>query len=375
MRQSVKAHNRGHQPHMFAVLETANSPEEEFLILVQDSDAEPSIKFEFRTLVVFEEFEAVLGIVCPRSMTTAMRHSSLQVKRGRLGNKKAETLLILNRLPLGFLDTPGPVLKGTLKAVGRALAELNYSGRAHNLHWWMSLEFAMKGWIRRSSMEALAIELHCTAPQFHENIVQEDGLLFWRDYLDRTIQKLEDQLESPRNRNPFLDRLVATSIASFLGIREPGVCAALIKDFARRHNCQIVDDVQMLSCNLPSRFVSEMSAQEEAVAGEVVALFTDGEGVSRHTLEQRFPSHLHVIANLFLSGRIVASPEGYIFTREQLIEYRDKLAATGENLSNLPVRVIKDVTGLGRKAAESLQSLFAELFRNGFNHPPREQHA
>ena len=360
---------------MIAVLDTTHPPEDEYLILVQDSEAEPSVKFEFRSLVYFEDHGAVLGIVSPRSMTTAMRYTSLQVKRGRLGNKQSETLLILNRLPLGFLDTPGPVLKGTLKSVGRALAEIRYSGRPHTLHWWMAYEFAMKGWIRCSSVKSLAAELQCTEPQFTDSIVRQDGLLIWREYLDRTLQRLEDQLESPKNRNPFLDRLVANSIANFLGIRDPGVTAALINSFAQRYNCELVDDVQMLSCNLPSRFVSEMSADDDAVAAEVVALFAGGEGVSRHQLEQRFPSHLHVIANLFLSGRLVASPEGYIFTREQLMEYRDKLSAIGEDLSNLSVRVIKDETGLGRKAAECLQSLFADLFRNGLHHPPREQQA
>lgn len=360
---------------MFAVLDTANPPEDEYLILVQDSDVEPSVKFEFRSLVVFEEFGAVLGIISPKSQTTALRHSSIQVKRGRLGNKKAETLLVLNRLPLGFLEVPGPVLKGTLKAVGRALADINYTGRAHNLHWWMALEFALKGWVRTASLESLAVEMQCSPPQYNDNIVVEDGLLFWKEYLDRMLGKLEEQLESPKNRNPFFDRLVAATVMSFLGVREPAVCAALIRNFAQRHGCDMHADVQMPSCDLPRRFISELSPEDAAIGEEVVALFADDEGISRGSLEQRFPSHMHVIANLFLSGRLVASPEGYIFTREQLLIFREKLSALGEDLANLSVRVIKDETGLGRKAAENLQSLFAELFRNGICHSPQEQSA
>jgi hypothetical protein len=375
-RHSVKAHNRGHLPHMFAVLDTDNPPEDEFLILVQDTDVEPSVKFEFRSLVVFEEYAAVLGIVSPKSQTTAVRHSSIQVKRGRLGNKKAETLLILNRLPLGFLEVPGPVLKGTLKAVGRALADLEYTGRAHNLHWWMALEFALKGWVRTASLQSLAVELQCSPPRYNDNIVEEDGLLLWKEYLERMLAKLDEQLESPKNRNPFFDRLVAATITSFLGVREPGVCAALIRNFASRHGCRTVPDVQMLSCDLPSRFVSEMSAEDAAIGEEILARFAEDEGISRSSLEQRFPSHLHVIANLFLSGRLVSSPEGYIFTREQLLGFKDKLSTPGADLAHLSVRLIKDETGLGRKAAENLQSLFAELFRNGLCHDePQEQRA
>ncbi len=374
-RNSVKAHNRGHLPHMFAVLQTANPPVDDCLILVQDSDAEPSNKFEFRSLVNFEERDAVLGILSPRSQSSALRHSSIQVKRGRLGGKKAETLLILNRLPIGFLDSPGPVLKGFLKSVGRALDDIRLSGKAHNLHWWLALELALKGWVRRSSVVSVAEELDYRVPEFSEDIIADDGLYIWQEYLDRTINSLEEQLSSPKNRNPFNDRLVVTTITNLLGIRDPGICAVLIRSFARRHECEVHDDVLAPACPLPSRFISELSPEDAAVGEEVVALYDDNEGISRHALEQRYPSQLHVIANLFLSGRLVASPEGFIFTREQLIRYRDILLDAGEDLARASVREIKDRTQLGRRAAESLQSLFAELFRDGLIQPRREHHA
>ncbi|MCB1220078.1 MAG: hypothetical protein H7A35_12875 [Planctomycetales bacterium] len=374
-RRSIKAHSRGHQPHMFAVLETDHAPVDESVLLVQDSETEPSNKFEFRSLVEFEERKAVLGTIAPRAQSSALRHSSIQVKRGRLGNKAAETLLILNRLPVGLLENPGPVLKGMLKSVGRALDQINCNGRPHNLHWWLAIELAMKGWVRRQSVESLAAELDCNVPTFGPGIIPADGLYIWTEYLDRTIDQLEQQLESPKNRNPFNDRLVATTIANLLGIRDPGICAVLIGSFAQRHNCEVLPDVQVLSCNLPTRFVSELDDEDRAIGDEIVALFENGEGVSRHSLEQKYPSSMHVIANLFLCGKLVASPEGFIFTREQLIRYRDILLAAGEDLSRPSVRVIKDECGLGRRAAESLQGLFADLFRDGYTLPPQEHGA
>ncbi|MCB1218542.1 hypothetical protein KDL44_14250 [bacterium] len=371
-RRSVKAHSRGHQPHMFAVLETDHPPAEEFVILVQDSDAEPSNKYEFRSLVTFEERQAVLGVISPRSQSSALRHSSIQVKRGRLGSKPAETLLILNRLQHGFLDNPGPVLKGTLRSVGRALDQIRCSGRPHNLHWWLAMELAMKGWVRRSSVSGLAEDLGLPVPEFGSEVIPADGLYIWTEFLDRTLDDLEKQLDAPRNRNPFNDRLVATTITNLLGIRDPGISAVLIGRFAQRHNCEVLPDVQVLSCSLPGRFVSELSPEDEATGQEIVSLYDAGEGVTRHALEQKYPSQLNVIANLFLSGRLVASPEGFIFTREQLISYRDSLIAAGEDLAHPSVRAIKDELGLGRKAAEALQGLFADLFRDGFIPPQLE---
>ena len=371
-RRSVKAHSRGHQPHMFAVLETRNPPADECLILVQDSDAEPSSKFEFRSLAVFDELEAVLGILCPRSHSSALRHSSMKVKRGRLGNKNAEHLLILNRIPVGFLDNPGPVLKGMLKSIERALSQISYSGRAHNLHWWLALELAMKGWVRRASVDNLAAELELSVPQFKDGIIASDGLYVWKEYLERTLDQLEASIQSPKNQNPLADHLVAENISNLLGIRDNGVIGVLIHEFARRHGCIVSDDVVQSSCRLPDSLVPELPESDRLIAEEILNLYDSGEGVSRFALEQKYPSNLNIVARLFLSGKLVASPEGFIFTRTQLLDYRNKLLESGEDLSMLSIRTIKDQTGLGRKAAEALQSLFSELFRDGYEHGNRE---
>lgn len=374
-RKSVKAHSRGHLPVMFAVLETDHPPVDEVIILVQDSDAEPSNKFEFRSLATFEDRNAVLGIIIPKTQSSAMRHSRIQVKRGRLGSKPSETLLVLNRLPVQFNDAPGPVLRGILKSVGRALEAVQHEGRAQNLHWWLAIELAMKGYIRRTSVESVAEELGCRMPSFNGAVKSADGLFIWQEYLDRTVDQLEDALTAEKNANPFRDSLQSCTICNLLDIRDQGLCSVIIDDFANRHGCPLRADVQAVSCELPDEFRTEASDEDRAVAESILASFAAGEGSSRHVLEKEYPSHRHVIARLFDSGKLVASPEGYVFTRKQLMDYRDMLIAAGEDLSRLSVRVVKDTTGLNRKGAESLQTLFAEMFRYGYIQPLQEQGA
>jgi len=280
----------------------------------------------------------------------------IEVHRGRVGGKAAERLLVLEKMTAEMLRWPAVRWQGKLKAAEGMLREWNWHPESFALLWF-ALQLALHDTLAKAELKHAAETFGEKAYGIPAHVVRAGAYLAWGPQLDVMAQALPAQLAQRKTANPLRDELDAKTAARLLGLNQPALADEALERFGKLHKLPIKHDKPGgLRVMLDARFRPALQPGDAAVVAKVEELYQSGEGLPVALLRAKFPSHQHVIHWMLDAGRLVATAEGYIFTRRQLRQYLSKLPASRVQAGTIGVRDIKDILGLQRRAAEALRA-------------------
>ena len=174
---------------------------------------------------------------------------------------------------------------------------------------------------------------------------------------NRCAAQLTEQLSHSKKSNPLLEQVDLPLVMDWLKIKRAEIALVVLKAFAASIDHEIApapaQHVVLAGSGYPKRVATD---EEQEIAAKMLAVFNDGEGSNRPALAKAFPAHQHIISWLFDARKLQTSPDGYVFTSEELDRFTNSLGhAFGAPAPS--VRDIKDKLELGRKKAEQLRSL------------------
>jgi hypothetical protein len=274
--------------------------------------------------------------------------------QGDLGGKRpAERLLIVAPLDAEATEVPAVRLKGLLKAVGRASLDAA-AGQPGLIHWWLGCRLARRGYLARAHWKETWRRLGLERPDLDERIERLGPYLAWREYLERREAELLEAIIGGK-RNPLRTELSTQDVMRLLTLPAPDIAARVLEGFASAQGLRSERQAGELVARLEGDLAPPpLSAEDAALVKRVTASYDGEAGAARAALAKLNPARQHVIHWLFDAGLLVEAPDGYVFTRSQLADYRRRLGREGPELATVSVRELKDLLGLGRRAAEGL---------------------
>lgn len=341
---------------MFGMLKTHKPPTDR-VVLVCQGHTTAGRKLAFSPLVTLEQTKCVFGLVEFQGRASEAAGWSADVWRGRIGSKPPEHLALLQICPRELKEGPKPQFKGTIKAVARAFAELEQGGLDYRHQAWLAVEFALRGYVNKASNPPFG-KLEDLGSALPPDVVVDTGeYLVWNGYIERCVSQVSAKLSHPKKSNPLLSQLSLRQLMALAGISQSELGLAVLTGFAasigKQVDSTLEPSVMLAGTGLPKR---KAGTEEQEDAQRVMARFADGEGATREALGKAFPAKQHVISWLFDAHILQASPEGYVFTSEELARY-SKALALGFGGPPPSVREIKDKLELPRKKAEQLRLL------------------
>jgi hypothetical protein len=318
--------------------------------------AAPPQHCQFRPYFVSETTGVAIGECEASPSVVSAARAVLEVHRGRVGGKAPERLVMLERLTPEMLRWPAVRWQGKLKAAEAMLREWNWQSGSYALLW-LALKLALHE-------AALKTELKAAADAFGEktyglpaHVVRSGAWLAWGPQLDAAAEKLPAVLLQRRTANPLRDELDLKTAARLLALQQPELADEVLRRFSKLGKLSTKHDrTGGLRLLLGERYCPALRPDDAAVVRKIEALYEAGEGLPVALLRAQFPSHQHVIQWMLDAGRLVATAEGYIFTRQQLRLYLSKLPTSRVESGMVGVREIKDTLGLPRRAAEALRA-------------------
>ena len=346
-----------------AVLSTDHPPADPVKLVTADATAADALgggKAGFTPRHHYAGLNALLGTLrlpdaTPRPVCTA--HA---VQRGKRGSKPPETLFILDTLPTDFPGNTQVEARGVLKAVARAVRALCGERAPVAADWWLAMELARRGHVRRGQLVAAAGEAALATALDSPCLVPADNLLVWDEYVHRQAGLLAQEITKGK-RNPFLTRLDPGIVISQLQMTHRGVAALVVRAIADRHGLATGEDELGPNAVLAGDLAPPLPGEADATARETIMAALEQGGVpGRRGLLKLVPSQPHVVAWLFAAEHLKESPDGFIFTRDQLTGWLAELRRAGLDPAQAGVRDLKDHLGLDRRTAEALRAWLVE---------------
>jgi hypothetical protein len=324
-------------------------------------------KSQVRAIYCFEPFRhfaerrALLGLIRPAKNQT-LEVTAFKVRPAADGQAEVATLQLICPAPRDLAAWPKPQRAGVMKAIGRALADMCTEAEPSLAQWWLACQLALRGCIPRTEWKACWQQIGGRQLEFGPRIEQQGAYLCWREFLDLRLHELRNYLGSD-NRNPLLNELTPEVVNRVLKHIPPVICGRLLELLAEQHDLRLEywhgEAVVRLEGELAA---PEPPLEDSLVIGEIMDAFATGHGAARNILEERHPSHLHVIRWLFDAGWLVETGDGYVFTRNQLDRLLTKVLAWDLPPAQIGVGTIKNRLGLARRRAEALRAYLVEQF-------------
>lgn len=335
-------------------------PEQLKLVTRGDSPAH----YQFRLQVASGDVGVAIGECVAAAGTPALARGAIEVFRGRAGGKPGERLVLLRPLTPAELRWPAVRWQGKLKAALALLREWCWHTGSSTLLW-LAMQFTLADAIAKQELKTAARDFGEKLSGMPGQVVKVGELLAWSPQLDALAGSLVEVLEQRRNSNPLRDELNARTIQKLLALGQAELAPEILKRFTQLHKLQIkIGALGERRAILDERSRLPLNARDATAVRQIEGMYDRDEGLPLPELRRKFASQQHVIHWLLDAGRLVATAEGYIFTRQQLRQYLSKLPAPRVKNGTIGVREIKDTLGLNRHAAEALRAhLVAEYGR------------
>jgi hypothetical protein len=94
----------------------------------------------------------------------------------------------------------------------------------------------------------------------------------------------------------------------------------------------------------------------------MLELYRGDAGLSLDELRRRHSSELHIVEWLLEAERLIATPSGQVFRRDELERHIAALRRHTSDLAQLGVRELKDLLKLRRRPAEGLRAFLVDRF-------------
>jgi hypothetical protein len=309
----------------------------------------------------------------------------LPVKRGRWGSKPAETLQILQPLPEELLALPALRLRGMLKGLAPALQAVLAAAPSGvsrpvqppaaeptTAQLWLAVELALQGCLPTAVVRHFASERAEPYPvpavkarpggkqDVTAALIEQDGLLLWRNWLVRQATRLAEILRQARHHNPFRTELAAPLAARLLQLAAPEAAPAILEQLAHDYH------LKPQSKAPPSWLLSGELSPPPPVPGDAAAAAAifgqfqpDGTGPQLSEVRAQHLSRLHVVAWLLDAGRMFELPGGRLVTAGWL-ERSLAVFPLRHGKPGPSVRELKDRLGYGRRDAEGLRAWYLQ---------------
>jgi len=349
-------------PAHLAVLLTDHPPAASVrLVATEDSGSLlGDSKAWFRPLIGYEGLQSLLGEVILPMEIDGIVASAHSVQRGRRGSKPPERFFILGRSSAEFAEGAQVKVRGLLKAIERAIRAIAGTTDTTAEQWWLAVELARRGHLRRGRIASAAGEDFLDAALNYECLGQAGNLVVWDEYTGRCADNLTKQLTTGK-RNPLLTKLSPGIAKELLDLANLSLAEHVVKTLASRHGLETADGLFGQCAVLSGELAPPPLAEaDQRVRDAVLTALEEGKVSGRHDLLKLDRSRPHVQAWMFSAGILIEAPDGYLFTDGQLCGWLAELAAAGIEPGQASVREIKDVLGLKRKPAEALRAWLVE---------------
>jgi len=317
------------------------------------SAASETRQFRFSAGCSIEQPPVCLGTLTCEGKQPPETPGEAAVQRGRGGQQQAERLLIVAPLDGETAEMPHVRLTGLLKAATRAALEAA-GGQPGLIHWWLGCRLAQRGYLTRAHWKETWRRLGLQRPELGERIERVGPYLAWQEYLERRQAELLKALTRGK-RNPLRTQLSTQDVVRLLNLPAPEIAARVLETFASAQHLSVERSAGELTVRLEGDLAPPpLSAEDAALVAQITGSYAAEAGTARAALAKLDPARQHVIHWLFDAGLLVEGPDGYVFTRGQLTDYRRRLGREGAELANVSIRELKDLLGLKRRAAEAL---------------------
>jgi hypothetical protein len=314
------------------------------------------------------------------NLPRGLQWSRLATKRGRWGNKPAETLQFLQAVPPPLFERQPLQVRGALRSVAAALNDLMPPGDVTDdlpILCWLAIELGLNGHTAVARLKQQAQDAGWGQPALPSGntspLIELGGMLFWRVFLDREVARLTDALTQPRHRNPFRAELSACIVGTLLEMPQPALARAVLERFAASQKLRRTHTAYPVSFRLTGTLPTATAApDEQAAAEEIRSALATRPGASRRDLATLFPSQQHILAWLYDAEELIELPGWYTISCKQLRTHLATVPA-GPGQPVPSVRELKDRLRLGRREAESLRAWYVE--HSGLRVNPKEAQA
>lgn len=355
--QGVKSRSRIAQPHL-AVLLTDHPPAGGVILVpAQEPTAgEATTKYRFTPLHHYADRQALLGLILTSAGERLPSFHGTLVQRGRRGGKQPEQLYIAGKAPDSLRSGIGPLTTGLLKALGRAQRDAAGTNETGLLHWWLAVEFIRRGYIPHSKATARTEGAGMAAYDPPERVMAAGGWLIWREYLERCVDEILVTLQTGK-RNPLLNQVTHRMVRSKFRLPDDELAGQVLEQLAHQAALPLTQtDAGPLVVLTGDLAPPDTNAVDARAVEAVLKLLADGRAAGYAGLLKAAPSQPHVVAWLFEADKLIESPDGYVFTADELNGYLKQLSADGMTPIQASIRDIKDRLRLARRAAEGLRA-------------------